>query len=81
MNAFDSQPTPQFGKAEYAGDPGTDRCAACSQPILNEYYRVNGGMVCPTCVSNVQSTLPKDTHGAFMRAVLFGCGTPVAKRS
>jgi len=74
MNAFDSQPTPQFGKAEYVGDPGTDRCAACSQPILNEYYRVNGGMVCPTCVSNVQSTLPKDTHGAFMRAVLFGCG-------
>src|SRR5258706_2832899 len=74
MNVFDSQPTPQFGKAEYVGDPGTDRCVACSQPILNEYYRVNGAMVCPTCVSNVQNSLPKDTHGAFMRAVLFGCG-------
>jgi predicted lipid-binding transport protein (Tim44 family) len=74
MNTFDSQLTPQFGKAEYVGDPGTDRCAACSQPILSEYYRVNGTMVCPTCVSSAQSTLPKDTHGAFMRAVLFGCG-------
>jgi hypothetical protein len=74
MNTFDSQPTPQFDKAEYVGDPGTDRCAACSQPILSEYYRVNSTMVCPTCVSSAQNSLPKDTHGAFMRAVLFGCG-------
>jgi len=73
MNTFDSQPTPQFDKAEYVGDPGTDRCAACSQPILSEYYRVNSTMVCPTCVSSAQNSLPKDTHGAFMRAVLFGC--------
>jgi len=74
MNTFDSQPTPQFDKGEYVGDRGTDRCAACSQQILSEYYRVNSTMVCPTCVSSAQNSLPKDTHGAFMRAVLFGCG-------
>jgi hypothetical protein len=69
-----SQPTPQFGKAEYVGDPGTDRCVACSQPVLGEYYRVNGAMVCPTCTSSAQTKLPNDTHTAFVRAVLFGCG-------
>jgi predicted lipid-binding transport protein (Tim44 family) len=73
MNSPDSQPTPQFGKAEYVGEPGTDRCSACGQPILNDYYRVNGAMVCPTCTSTAQNTLPKDTHAAFVRAVLFGC--------
>jgi predicted outer membrane lipoprotein len=70
----DSQSTPQFGKAEYVGDPRTDRCAACSQPIVSEYYRVNGSMVCPTCSSSAQSALPIDTHAAFVRALLFGCG-------
>jgi len=74
MNTPDSQPTPQFGKAEYVGDPGTDRCASCNQPIVSEYYRVNGAMVCPTCTSSAQGALPRDTHGAFTRAVLFGCG-------
>lgn len=73
MTPSDSQPTPQFGKAEYVGDRGTDRCSVCSQPVLNEYYRVNGAMVCPTCTSSTRNSLPKDTHGAFVRAVLFGC--------
>jgi len=74
MSAPDSQPTPQFGKAEYIGEPGSDRCNVCSQPVLHEFYRVNGVMTCPSCTSNAQSVLPEDTHGAFVRALLFGCG-------
>jgi predicted lipid-binding transport protein (Tim44 family) len=74
MSAPDSQPTPQFGKAEYLGEPGSDRCTVCSQPVVHEYYRVNGVMTCPSCASNAQSALPKDTHGAFVRALLFGGG-------
>jgi len=70
----DSQPTPQFGKAEYVGDPGTDRCDSCSQAILTQYYRVNGAMACPTCTSSAETTVPKDSHAAFIRAILFGCG-------
>ncbi len=70
----DSQPTPQFGKAEYLGEPGADRCAVCGQPVVHEYYRVNGTMTCPNCAANAQNAMQKDTHGAFVRAVLFGCG-------
>jgi hypothetical protein len=74
MDSPHSQPTPQFGKAEYVGEPGTDRCSACGQPVIHEYYRVNGAMVCPACTASAQTSLPKDTHGAFVRAVLFGSG-------
>ncbi len=34
-------------------------------------------MVCPACATTTQSSLPKDTHAAFVRAVLFGCGAAV----
>ncbi len=73
----DSQPTPQFGKAEYVGDPGTERCVSCSQPIVTEYYRVNGAMACPGCTSSAQATLSRDSHTAFVRAILFGSGGAV----
>lgn len=74
MSAPDSQPTPQFGKAEYLGEPGSDRCNTCGQPLVREYYRVNGVMTCTTCTSSAQNSSPKDTHAAFVRAILFGSG-------
>jgi hypothetical protein len=77
MADFDSQPAPQFGKAEYLGEPGADRCAACGQPVVHEYYRVNGAMACPSCAANAQTSVAKDTHAAFVRAVLFGIAAAI----
>jgi len=69
--------TPQFDKAEYLGESGSEGCAECSQPIADSYYQVNGALFCPTCAAQVRSSLPKDTHPAYVRAVLFGCGAAV----
>jgi predicted lipid-binding transport protein (Tim44 family) len=69
--------TPQFDKAEYLGESGADRCAACNQPIADYYYRTNGAMTCPNCAQSTRSAVPRDTHAAYMRALLFGCGAAV----
>jgi len=69
-----SNATPQFSTAQYAGSAN---CKTCNQAIGSQYYRVNGTMVCPTCAERVKSQLPEDTHGAFMRGLLFGAGGAV----
>src|SRR5215813_863777 len=74
MTNLDPQTVPQFGKAEYVGESSADKCAGCSSPIAGEYYRVNGHMACATCTANTQNAFSKDSHPAFVRAVLFGCG-------
>jgi len=66
--------TPQFNKAEYLGESGVERCAECSQPIADSYYRVNGALFCPRCAFPVRSSLPKDTYAAYVRSRPFGCG-------
>ena len=63
---------PQFATAEYAGTG--DRCKSCNQPISGPYYRVNGALACERCATQLQSQIPKDSHGAFVRALLFGSG-------
>ena len=65
-----TSPTPQFATAEYAGSG--DSCKSCSQPISGSYYRVNGALTCETCSRELQNQIPKDTHAAFVRALLFG---------
>jgi len=72
-----SQPTPQFGTAEYVGKPGGDHCQFCHQPIADKYYRTNGAMTCPQCAEKMQGELAKDTHAAFVRAILFGIGAAI----
>jgi hypothetical protein len=67
-----SQPTPQFGTAEYVGTPGNDHCQFCHQPVASTYFRVNGAMACPSCADKMRSATAPDTHGAFVRALLFG---------
>jgi hypothetical protein len=67
-------PTPQFGKAEYIGEPGSDRCATCSQPIVGTYYRVSGAMTCATCAAQSHTLQVNDSHAAFVRGILFGIG-------
>ena len=65
---------PQFGKAEYLGQPGSNRCAYCSQDILHQYYRIGSAMACPACASTAQLSAARDTHATFVRALLFGAG-------
>lgn len=66
--------TPQFGTAEYAPTPGSDRCKTCNQPIVGQYYRVNGALTCAGCALQAERHLPKDSHAAYLRGILFGIG-------
>lgn len=69
---------PQFGTAEYKPTETGEVCRACNQAILGEYYRVNGALACAGCVEKVKQQIPKDTHAAFMRGILFGVGGAIA---
>lgn len=73
-----NNPTPQFGTAEYIGKPGNDHCQFCHQPIAGNYYRINGAMACAGCAEKMRGVLAKDTHAAYMRALLYGVGAAVA---
>jgi hypothetical protein len=70
-------PTPQFGTAEYLGSPGGDHCQFCHQPIAGDYYRANGAMACSGCAEKMRGELAKDTHAAYVRALLFGVGAAI----
>jgi len=77
MADLNPQQPPQFEKAEYLGQPGANSCAFCKQSISNQYYRIGGGMACPSCAMQIQRSTPVDSHGAFVRALLFGAGGAV----
>src|SRR5277367_6975443 len=70
--------TPQFATAEYVGAPGTERCKFCEQIIAGRYYRINGAMACGGCAQRAHRELPKNSHAAYMRALLFGAGAAIA---
>jgi hypothetical protein len=69
--------TPRFGTAEYAGVPGELRCHFCKQPTPQQYYRVGTVTACGTCAEIARQQMPKNTHTAFSRALLFGIGTAI----
>jgi hypothetical protein len=68
---------PQFDTAEYAGVAGTERCAICKQLVADQYYRVNSLMACSSCADRAKHELPKDSHSAYMRALMYGVGAAV----
>jgi len=72
-----NNPTPQFGTAEYVGSPGADHCQFCHRPIGGNYYRANGAMTCPGCAQKMRGELARDTHAAYVRAILFGVGAAI----
>jgi hypothetical protein len=72
-----TQPTPQFGTAEYVGSAGGDHCQFCHQPIGGNYFRANGAMSCPGCAEKMRGEMARDTHAAFVRAILFGIGAAI----
>ncbi|MGA8271459.1 MAG: hypothetical protein WB919_07850 [Candidatus Sulfotelmatobacter sp.] len=77
-NSGFGNPTPQFGTAEYAGSPGVDHCQFCRQPIAGQYYRAHEAIACSACAQQMRGKLARDSHAAFVRALLFGIGAAVA---
>jgi hypothetical protein len=72
-----SDTIPQFGTAEYESKPGTETCKSCKQPLGSSYYRINGMPACERCTNQLQTQLPKDSHSAFVRGLIFGIGGAV----
>jgi len=66
--------TPQFGTAEYKSSGGPDRCKSCDTRLTGRYYRINGALACENCAERLKQQIPKDTHPAFVRGILFGLG-------
>jgi hypothetical protein len=69
-----SSNAPQFTTADYASQDSVERCASCKTPIGATYYRVNGALACESCARKVGGATSRDTHAAFMRALLYGFG-------
>jgi len=71
MKTDESQP-PQFATAEYAPGSSTMKCAACQHPISGSYFQIKGAPVCADCTEKIRAQVPRDSHGAFVRALVFG---------
>ena len=69
-----SDGVPQFATAEYSGNAGEATCKACGKGIGDPYYQINGAKVCSNCAQTIQNQIPKDSHAAFVRGILFGVG-------
>ena len=69
-----SDGVPQFATAEYSGKAGEATCKACGKGIGDPYYQINGAKVCSNCAQTIQNQIPKDSHAAFVRGILFGVG-------
>ncbi len=72
-----SNPTPQFGTAEYAAKPGSNLCQFCQQPMGGTYYRVNEALACPGCAERMRTEIALDKHAAYVRALTYGIGAAV----
>jgi hypothetical protein len=71
---FSGSSTPQFGTAEYKSSGGPDRCKSCNTTLTGRYYRINGALACENCAERLKQQIPKDTHQAFVRGLVFGLG-------
>src|SRR5713101_1047953 len=66
--------TPQFGTAEYKSSSGPDRCKSCETTLTSRYFRINGAPACENCAERLKQQVPKDSHQAFVRGIVFGLG-------
>lgn len=69
---------PQFETAQYKDTQQKNACKRCGQRVSEAYYRIDNDMVCEQCAEKAKLELPKDSHAAFTRALLFGAGGAVA---
>jgi uncharacterized protein (DUF983 family) len=76
MDAGKSQ-TPQFATAEYSPNTSALKCVACRQPISGSYFQIKAAPVCSACTDKLRAQIPRDSHAAFVRALLFGIGGAV----
>jgi hypothetical protein len=60
------------GNAENPETTAGDICAVCKTPIVRSYFRANSSLVCGKCADRLRREQPQDSHGAFVRAMLFG---------
>ena len=67
-----SKGVPQFATAEFAPNTPGLTCAACRRPITGPYFKINGTPACAACANKIQEQVPKDSHAAFVRALVFG---------
>ena len=73
-----SKGVPQFATAEFAPNSPAMTCAACRRPIDGPYFKINGAQACANCANKIRAQIPKDTHAAFVRSLLFGIAGAVA---
>lgn len=65
----------QFDRAEPARSAApASTCAACKQPLRDEYYEVNGKVVCPACRTRLVTHV---ASGSFVNALLLGLGAAI----
>jgi hypothetical protein len=64
----------QFDHAEFEqAPPSTVTCAACKRPISDQYFEINGTIVCEPCKDVINDRLRGGSGFVrFLRAVLFG---------
>ena len=69
---------PQFDRAEFDGAPAASPCAACSTPLNDYYYEVNGQVVCERCRYELERRLTAGSGaGRVLRATAAGFGAAV----
>ena len=73
MNPGESK-TPQFTTAEYATNSPATNCPVCKKPISGAYFKIRGAPVCAGCTERIRAQIPQDSHGAFVRSLIFGIG-------
>jgi hypothetical protein len=67
-----SKGVPQFATAEFAPNSPPMTCAACQRSITGPYFQINGARACAECANKIKDQIPKDSHVAFVRALVFG---------
>lgn len=73
----DGSQTPQFATAEYATNSQGSKCAVCKKTISGAYFKIKGAPVCAGCTEKIRAQIPRDSHAAFVRSLLFGIGGAV----
>lgn len=73
-----SKGVPQFATAEFAPANPMVGCAVCKRPITESYFQINAVKACPECTRKIQAQAPRDSHAAFVRALVFGVGGALA---
>ena len=64
----------QFDKVELASPNASRTCPVCQKVISDEYYEVNGHVICPSCASEIGT----GKGGApLLRALVFGAGAAI----